>query len=128
MSRSVVVLSVLLVVVASGVAALAGCTEKREGISVSNIHPRRGPYMGGDPVTISGTGFSATLIDSIHFGKNKARPPIIKENGEVVVEPPSGDIGQTVDVEIVFDDARTVKIPKAYTYIDPTATAPATKK
>jgi hypothetical protein len=108
------------------VAGLA-CSEKKE-LGVQKIYPTRGPYIGGDPVTISGTGFSPTQGITVYFGKNKARPPIIKENGEIVVEPPSGDIGQTVDVEIVFDDARTVKIPKAYTYIDPTATAPATKK
>jgi len=125
MSRSVVVLSVLLVVVAWGVAGLSACTEKREGISVSNIHPRRGPYMGGDPVTISGTGFSATLIDSIHFGKNKARPPVVKENGDIIVEPPAGQVNETVDIEIILNDARAVKIPNAYTYIDPTAKTPA---
>src|SRR5262249_44258868 len=103
------------------------CSEKKE-LGVSKIYPTRGPYIGGDPVTISGTGFSPTQGITVYFGKNKARPPIIKENGEIVVEPPSGDIGQTVDVEIVFDDARTVKIPKAYTYFDPTATAPAAKQ
>lgn len=122
MSRSVVVLSVLFLLAAGG---LLACNEKQEGISVSNIHPRRGPYMGGDPVTISGTGFSATLIDSIHFGKNKARPPVVKENGDIIVEPPAGQVNETVDIEIILNDARAVKIPNAYTYIDPTAKTPA---
>ncbi len=121
MSRSVVVLSVLFLVFVTVVA----CTQKQEGISVSNIHPRRGPYMGGDPVTISGTGFSSTLIDSIHFGKNKARPPVVKENGDIIVEPPAGQVNETVDIEIILNDARAVKIPNAYTYIDPTAKTPA---
>jgi hypothetical protein len=101
----------------------SACTEK-QGISVKNVYPTRGPYLGGDPVTISGTGFSPTLIDSIRFGKNKARPPIVKENGDITVEPPSGNLNETVDIEIILNDARTIKIPQAYTYIDPTATGP----
>ena len=121
MSRSAV-RSVLFVLVA--VVGLGACSEKQEGPSVSNVHPRRGPYMGGDPVTISGTGFSATLIDSIHFGKNKARPPVVKENGDIIVEPPAGQVGETVDIEIILNDARTIKIPNAYTYFDPTAKTP----
>jgi hypothetical protein len=102
----------------------AACSEK-QGISSKNIHPVRGPYLGGDPVTISDTGLSATLIDSIRFGKNKARPPVVKENGDVVVEPPAGNPNETVDIEIILNDARVIKIPAAYTYIDPTAPAPA---
>jgi IPT/TIG domain len=121
MSRHVVFSVVFLLL------AVAACSEKQDGISVSNIHPRRGPYMGGDPVTISGTGFSATLIDSIHFGKNKARPPVIKENGDIIVEPPAGQVNETVDIEIILNDARAVKIPNAYTYIDPTAKTPVSK-
>ncbi len=106
--------------------ALAACSEKKE-LAVTKIYPTRGPYIGGDPVTITGTGFSPSQGITVYFGKNKARPPVIKENGEIVVDPPAGEVGQIVDVEIVFDDARTLKIPKAYTYIDPTATAPAPK-
>jgi hypothetical protein len=95
---------------------LAGCPEKQV-----DIHPKRGPYIGGDPVTISGGNFGITQGMKIYFGKNAAKPPVIKENGEVVVEPPAGDVNQTVDVVIVIDDSRELRIPKAYTYIDPTA-------
>jgi IPT/TIG domain-containing protein len=98
---------------------LGSCQEKTE-LSVTKLHPTRGPYMGGDPVTITGSGFKPQLGITIYFGKNKAKPPVIKENGEIVVEPPAGEIGQTVDVEIVFDDARTLKLPQAYSYFDPT--------
>jgi hypothetical protein len=100
-------------------AMLAACSEKKE-LAVTKIYPRRGPYMGGDPVTISGTGFSPSQGIKVYFGRSPAGPPIIKRTGEIIVEPPAGEVGSTVDVEIVFDDARTLKIPRAYTYIDPT--------
>ena len=95
------------------------CNEKKE-LSVTKIYPKRGPYLGGDPVTISGSGFSPTQGIKVYFGKRPAGPPVIKETGEIIVDPPAGEVGQTVDVEIVFDDARTLKIPNAYTYFDPT--------
>lgn len=98
---------------------LSACNEKKE-LAVTKIYPKRGPYLGGDPVTISGSGFSPTQGIKVYFGKRPAGPPVIKETGEIIVEPPAGEVGQTVDVEIVFDDARTLKIPKAYTYFDPT--------
>jgi hypothetical protein len=114
---------VLTVLVLSSGLSLAACTGDKPGLSVKSIHPSRGPYLGGDPVTISTTGFSSTIIDSIRFGKSKARPPIVKENGDLIVEPPGGTANQTVDIEIILNDARTIKIPGAYTYIDPTAPA-----
>ena len=104
----------------------AGCSEsKKDELAVKGVHPTRGPYIGGDPVTITGTGFTTTQDITVYFGKNKAKPPVIKENGEIVVDPPAGENGSTVDIELVFGDARILKIPKAYTYMDPTATAPA---
>jgi hypothetical protein len=110
---------------------LLACEEKKESsvgdkeISVTDMFPKRGPFMGGDPVTIKGTGFSAAQGIIIYFGKKKARPPVIKESGEIIVEPPAGETGSTVDVEIEFADSRRLVLPKAYTYYDPTKKAPA---
>src|SRR6266571_6375474 len=101
---------------------LLGCDEKKE-ISVTDIFPKRGPFMGGDPVTIKGTGFSPSQGITIYFGKKKARPPVIKESGEILVEPPAGEPGSTVDVEIEFADSRRLVLQKAYTYYDPTKKA-----
>ena len=106
--------SILLSTVAllSASCLLTGCPEKK-GLSVTQITPDRGPYLGGDPVHIFGTGFSTTQGMVIYFGKNKARAPVIKESGEIIVEPPAGTIGETVDVEIDFDDSRKLVSPKA---------------
>jgi IPT/TIG domain-containing protein len=98
--------------------AASGCNDKK-GLSVSpDIKPSRGPYLGGDPVTITGTGFSPTQSVQIYFGSRAAKAPVVKE-GEIVVEPPAGDVGQTVDVVLVFPDSKSITIKNAYTYIDP---------
>jgi hypothetical protein len=120
MSRSVLI---LLVGLSLGL-GLVACTEKT-GVSVSKVYPTRGPYIGGDPVTISGSGFTPSQVSEIYFGKNPAKRPVVKEGGDIVVDPPAGSVGETVDIVIILSDARTITLPKAYSYIDPTATAPA---
>jgi hypothetical protein len=116
MRRSLLLLPLLLLF------GLLGCEEKKE-ISVTDLFPKRGPFMGGDPVTITGTGFSPSQGITIYFGKKKARPPVIKESGEILVEPPAGEPGSTVDVEIEFADSRRLVLQKAYSYYDPTKKA-----
>jgi hypothetical protein len=108
--------------IAAFIAILSTACNDHKGLSITEIKPNRGPFMGGDPVHIFGTGFSATQGMQIYFGKNKARSPVIKESGEIIVEPPAGNINETVDVEIIFDDSKRMLSPKAYTYIDPTDT------
>jgi IPT/TIG domain-containing protein len=108
------------VVVAGAIFAAAGGCNEKKGLSVSpDIKPNRGPYLGGDPVTISGTGFSPTQSVQIYFGSRAAKAPVVKE-GEIVVEPPAGEVGKTVDVVLVFPDSKSITIKNAYTYIDPT--------
>jgi hypothetical protein len=119
MTRKSFALAAAALLLASATVALSACNEKKE-LAVTKIHPKRGPYIGGDRVTISGTGFSLTQGLEVRFGKNAASSPVIKESGEIIVETPAGEVGSTVDVIIVFDDARTLTIPKAYTYYDPT--------
>jgi large repetitive protein len=106
------------IVLALVVLGAAACGDTK-GLSVSEIEPNRGPFLGGERVHIKGTGFSTTGGMKVYFGKKPAKNPVIKE-GEIVVEPPPGKEGETVDIEIVFDDSRELKISKAYTYYDPT--------
>ena len=34
-------------------------------------------------MTITGSGFTPTQDITVYFGKNKAKPPVIKESGEI---------------------------------------------
>lgn len=99
----------------------AACSEGSGKLTVTGLRPKVGPYIGGDPVTISGSGFQTPGPQGmkVYFGKKEARGIILVSDTEVRVEPPAGEIGLAVDVEVVFDDARSAKLPKAYAYIDP---------
>ncbi len=112
--------SVLFVAVAM-VAILSGCQEKSKELTITGIEPKVGPAMGGDPVIIRGSGFQTPGPKglTVYFGKNKGRNPVILSDSEIRVDPPGGDVDQTVDVEVIFDDSRAGKLKEAYTYIDP---------
>jgi IPT/TIG domain len=95
--------------------ALSACSSQ-EGLKV---YPKRGPYIGGDQVRITGAAFKQSMGVKVYFGKVVAENPVITEEAIVVVAP-AGKNGETVDIEIVFDEATTYKIPQSYTYYDPT--------
>ncbi|MFH0903376.1 MAG: IPT/TIG domain-containing protein [Pseudomonadota bacterium] len=116
MRRCALVRLVVLFVLAS-----VACCSESEKLTVRDIYPTVGPYHGGDPVTIRGTGFQRPSPQGVrvYFGKKEARSPVIVSNTELRVDPPMGQINEVVDVEVVFDDSRFSKLPKAYKYIDP---------
>jgi hypothetical protein len=97
----------------------AACSSK-EGLQV---YPKRGPYIGGDQVRITGATFKQSMGVKVYFGKVPVDNPVITEEA-IVVAAPAGKNGETVDIEIVFDEATTFKIPQAYTYYDPTDIQP----
>jgi hypothetical protein len=111
------------VILAAALALLAGAAacDKPEGLRITGIEPKSGPYTGGDPVTITGTGFSTAGQPGVEvwFGDKKGTNIRFRGDTALVVDPPAGEIGQTVDVLVRFDDARSKTIEKSYTYKDP---------
>lgn len=99
---------------------LAACKENK-GLTITKIDPKTGPHTGGSSVTIFGTGFQSEGAKGVkvYFGDKKARVLSFHGDTKLMVEPPSGDLNQTVDVTLIFDDARQMVYPQAYTYIDP---------
>ena len=98
-----------------------GCSEGSTKLSVTGLRPKVGPMYGGDPVTITGSGFQTPGPQGmkVYFGKKEAKRVVLVSDTELRVEPPPGEVDEVVDVEVVFDDARAAKLPKAYKYIDP---------
>ena len=100
--------------------ALGGCGDKKKGLRIENIEPKTGPIHGGSQVTIHGSGFQsagATAVN-VYFGKRSARVIAFEGDSKLLVEPPPGRKGETVDVMLVFGDGRPFTYEKAYTYVD----------
>ncbi len=103
-----------------------GC--KSDGIlRITHISPKDGPYTGSDPVTIHGSGFQkgATRGVKVYFevdGKSKSAS-VLRFDGStrIIVDPPGGQIGEVADLLVIFEDGRSLSLPKAYTYTDPSA-------
>jgi hypothetical protein len=99
-------------------AGLAGC-EKKKGLTVTGIEPNNGPHTGGTTVTITGTGFQEDGAKGVkvYFGTQEARVLGFVGDGTLKVDSPAGEVGQTVDVVLVFDDARSSE-PLKFSYVE----------
>ncbi len=96
--------------------AIPGCQDG--GISVDGIQPERGSHHGGDRVTIQGKGFEDAPGMTIYFGQREVRSRRIIGDRSIVVTTPHGSPGESVDVQIIFDDARQILYEDAFTYVD----------
>jgi hypothetical protein len=112
-----------LVVALMALAALAGCDHKK-GLRITSVEPKTGPYTGGTVITLNGSGFmeGGAKGVKIYFNDREATRVYIEGDDKIKVEPPPGEINETVDILLVFDDARDLKITQAYTYQDFTNT------
>ncbi|MCP4444105.1 MAG: hypothetical protein GY811_02005 [Myxococcales bacterium] len=104
--------------------ALGGgaCSEEK-GLKIKSISPKTGPANGAGNITIHGNGFKkgGAVGVEVYFGDRKARFLRFEGDAKMVVVPPPGEVGQTVDVQVIFGDGREHKFAEAYSYIDPKA-------
>ncbi len=97
----------------------AGCSKKKE-LSVTGWDPKVGPYTGGGIVTIEGTGFQegGARGVKVYFGDKEAKVEGWVGDDKLRVQTPPGEVGQEVNILLVFDDAKDLTIEKAYRYED----------
>jgi hypothetical protein len=106
------------------VAGLTACSSSNE-LKVTEVEPPNGTIAGGETVSIRGNGFQPGRMScQVKFGKADATNVVIQSENTIQVSTPSGDRGPT-DVLLTFDDGRTFRIPKAFTYIEPKSGAQA---
>ena len=105
----------LLLVIGGG----AACSKKKE-LSVTGWEPKVGPYTGGGTVTIEGTGFQegGARGVKVYFGDKEAKVLGWVGDDKLKIETPPGEVGQEVNILMVFDDAKDITIEKAYRYED----------
>ena len=114
-SKRIIILATLVLFAMAG----SGC-DKEKGLKIKAISPKTGPADGGGSVTIHGNGFQEAGVGvDVYFGDRKARFLRYEGDDKMLVVPPPGEVGQAVDVQVLFNDGRGHKFPAAYTYIDP---------
>ena len=106
----------LALAVCLGLAATA--CEENKNLTVTGVEPKSGKYLGGDRVTIEGSGFSNQGF-TVYFGKKKASNCFIESPSKLTCDSPAGQKDDVTDVQVVFDDSREATIKKAFKYIDP---------
>lgn len=102
---------------AAACVALTACPE--DGIAIHGIQPERGNQYGGDRVTIEGRGFQSEAARgmTIYFGERAVEPRQILGDRRIVLNTPPGPPGESVDVQLIFEDARQVVYRDAFEYV-----------
>lgn len=110
-------------IVSAALAALALLTSCKEDtqLRVTALDPTTGDAMDETYVKISGNRFikDGARSAKVYFGSKLAASPSFKSDSEmVVVAPPSGEPGKTVDVLIIFEPGGEKRLPSAFTYVE----------
>lgn len=85
-----------------------------EGPSLASVTPARGPLVGGNEVTLTGTGFSEG--SSVIFGGSEVLSTTVESDTTILVTVPAGvEVERSQDV-LIFGPAGFAELPAAYTY------------
>jgi hypothetical protein len=103
-----------------GAALLVGACKPGGGaLGVEKVEPPQGTIVGGEEITILGSGFQPGRTQAeVRFGRKKADSVIIAAANKIKVVTPAGDKGP-VDITVAFDDGRAFKIPNGFRYMEP---------
>ena len=104
----------------SGHCRIDGDSEPEE-LTIAFVDPPCGPASGGNPVRITGAGFTAAV--QVSFGEQTAGILSRRLPGEIRVSAPEGAVGPT-DVTVTdTGDGSTATRPGGYCYVTPIAAA-----
>jgi IPT/TIG domain len=101
------------------VLAAGACEQKGGPVNVDRVEPGTGTTMGGDLITIVGSGFEPGKTQAdVLFGRRKAENIIIASSTTINVVTPAGERGP-IDVSVMFHDGKAFKIANGFKYIPP---------
>ena len=106
---------------------LAGCGSGYQTLTSSNVvtsvSPSQGPALGGNAVSINGSGFQEDSY--VTFGSNTKAATNFVDSSHLSVVAPAGSIDSSVAVAVVNDRLGTQgALKNAYTYVKPGASSP----
>jgi hypothetical protein len=98
------------------------------GCTVTSVTPNTGPRVGGNTVTVAGSGFD-TVGAFVFFGDSFATNVTVNSATDITCDVPPSCSSGTVDVEVVNNNGQRCLLTNAYTYdvpgspVDPTVTS-----
>ncbi|MEJ7599085.1 MAG: IPT/TIG domain-containing protein [Kofleriaceae bacterium] len=99
---------------------LAACGDEDKKLKVTNLDPDYGDAAGGAYVTVRGNRFLADgpRTAKVYFGTTQGSVVQYDTDHSMTVRAPSGEVGKTVDVLIVFEPGGEIRIKNAFKFID----------
>ena len=98
---------------------IAACTQGGGPLKVESLEPPQGTTAGGEEISINGGGFQPGRTQAeVKFGHKKSETVTIASTNKIRVVTPPNEKGP-VDVNVMFDDGTTFKIPNGFRYVEP---------
>jgi len=96
--------------------------EKAVGLRVTGLEPVTGDLEGGTYVVIKGGNFlnDGPRNAKVYFGSRQGTVVRFQSDTELIVQAPGGKRDETVDVLVIFEPGGQLKLPSAFTFVDPT--------
>ncbi|MCB9563524.1 MAG: IPT/TIG domain-containing protein [Kofleriaceae bacterium] len=109
----------VVVAVLAAALVMTGCSEDKK-LKVTGLDPTTGDFQGGTRVNIKGNRFTkdGSRTARVFFGGRPAEVMGFRGDKELVVKAPAGDIGQKVDVLIIFEPGGEITLKEAFTYVE----------
>ena len=98
----------------------AGATDAPNAstLKLTSLSPHTGDADGGTYVRIAGAGFMTdSRTTTVYFGSRQGRIVQFVSDGELIVEAPGGNVGDTVDVRLIFEPGGELKLPKTFKFV-----------
>ena len=100
-------------------AMIAACTQNGGPVKVEGVQPPQGTTGGGEEISLEGSGFQPGKTQAeVRFGRKKSESVIIASTTKIRVVTPPNEKGP-VDVNVMFDDGSSFKIPNGFRYVEP---------
>jgi len=95
-------------------------------LRVDGIEPERGDINGDTYVIIKGNRFVADgpRLAKVYFGSRQGTVVRFANDRQLIVRTPGGRPGEVVDVLVIFEPGGTLKLPRAFTFVEKTSEAP----
>jgi hypothetical protein len=95
-------------------------------LRVDGIEPERGDVNGDTYVIIKGSRFIAAgpRNTKVYFGSRQGTVVRFASDDQLIVRTPGGKPGEVVDVLIIFEPGGTLRLPRAFTFVEKTSDPP----
>lgn len=96
-----------------------GCERKGGPATVTRLEPDNGTTLGGDQISIVGSGFEpGKTTAEVRFGRKRAESVVIASSTTINVTTPPNERGPS-EITVILNDGQAFTIPEGFRFVEP---------